>query len=159
MTGPGARVLHLEDFRAARAAGGWHSEPQVCTVCGHRQAAVMPVGTPGPTACGSCGAMACVLDIGPDDGPAQPDPHARHRAHLIGLLQQTLRDVQAGHVDAGFFVVHHSPQHPTGTGWCTAFSGNVDFVHRLGALRLAELDIVARANAPDPDPDDLPPAP
>lgn len=80
-------------------------------------------------------------------GEAAPDPHEEHRRFLVELLEETLALVRAGHVDAGFFVVHHSPTHPTGAGWATAFTGNVDFVHRLGALELAKADLLAKANA------------
>lgn len=80
-------------------------------------------------------------------GEAAPDPHEEHRRFLVELLEETLAAVRAGHIDAGFFVVHHSPTHPTGTGWATAFTGNIDFIHRLGALELAKADLLAKANA------------
>jgi hypothetical protein len=80
-------------------------------------------------------------------GEAAPDPHEEHRRFLVELLEETLAAVRAGHIDAGFFVVHHSPTHPTGCGWATAFTGNIDFIHRLGALELAKADLLAKANA------------
>lgn len=81
-------------------------------------------------------------------GEAAPDPHEEHRRWLEGVLEETLAAVRAGHVDAAVIVVHHSPTHLTGCGWASSFTGNVDFVHRLGALELAKADLIHRANNP-----------
>jgi hypothetical protein len=79
-------------------------------------------------------------------GEAAPDPHEQHRRILVELLEETLAGVRAGHIDAAVVVVRHSPTHPMGCGWATKFSGNVDFVHRLGALELAKADMIHLAN-------------
>jgi hypothetical protein len=125
--GPAASVV------AEVKGGAWEARPE---------APPPPVEEPAPVA-----KVLPLLRVLPG-GEAAPDPQKEHRQFLVELLEETLALVKAGHIDGGFFVVHHSPTHPGGCAWATAFSGNVDFVHRLGALELAKADLLFRANEP-----------
>ena len=137
-------VVSIEDFRAARANGGWRAAQAQCVACGHNVVAVGPCGAPLP-ACPRCnGACARVLAaLTRDDGT--PDPQAAHRRFLVGLLEETLASVVAGHIDGAFLVVHQSETHPDGCGWEASFSGNIDPVHQLGALDLARVHVIRKA--------------
>lgn len=141
-----SHVVSLDDFKAARANGGWRVAQARCVACGHRVVAVGPCGSPLP-ACPRCNG-ACARELATlvrEDGT--PDPQIEHRLFLVGLLEETLAAVVAGHIDGAFIVTHQSESHPEGCAWATAFSGNVDFVHQLGALELAKADLLHRANS------------
>lgn len=142
-----SKVVSLDDFKAAKASGGWRNAQARCVACGHRIVATGPCGSPLPP-CPRCnGACARELEgLTRADGTA--DPQADHRRFLIGLLEELLANVVAGRVDGAFIVAHQSETHPDGAAWSTAFTGNVDFVHQLGALELAKADLIHRANNP-----------
>lgn len=143
--GASPHVVSLEDFRAARANGGWRVAQIRCVACGHRMVATGPCGSPLP-ACTRCNG-ACARELAAvtrEDGT--PDPQVDHRRFLVELLEETIASVVAGNVDGAFIVAHQSETHPDGCAWATAFSGNVDFVHQLGALELAKADLLHRAN-------------
>lgn len=79
-------------------------------------------------------------------GERAPDPHEAHRTEIAAMLEGLLAEVRAGHVDGLLVVAHQSPTHPEGVAWATSFSGNLDFVTRLGALELVKADMIHRAN-------------
>lgn len=136
-------VVSLEDFRAARANGGWRVAQVRCVACSHRMVAVGPSGSPLPS-CSRCnGAVARELTTTRPDGTE--DPQIAHRRHLVGLLEDTLAAVVAGHVDGAYIIEHRSDTHPDGCAWSTAYTGNIDIVHQLGALELAKADVLKKA--------------
>jgi hypothetical protein len=134
-----APVIDLATHREARANGGWRAAPFACA-CGKRFVSVAPNGA-GRVQCPACGTP-CSRAVDPVEG----DPHEQHRRDLVTMLEDLLADVVAGHVDGAMFVAHMAPAHPDGTGWQTAWSGNLDFVTRLGGLELAKADMIHRAN-------------
>ena len=136
-------VVSLADFKAARANGGWRAVQVRCVACSHLMVAVAPAGSSLPS-CSRCnGAVARELTATRPDGTE--DPQIEHRRYLIGLLEDTLAAVVAGHVDGAFIIEHRSDTHPSGCAWAPAFTGNVDLVHQLGALELLKADVLKRA--------------
>jgi hypothetical protein len=138
-----ATVVSLDDFKAARANGGWRAVQVRCVACSHLMVAVAPAGSSLPS-CSRCnGAVARELTATRPDGTE--DPQIEHRRYLIGLLEDTLAAVVAGRIDGAFLVVHQSETHPDGCGWEASFSGNLDPVHQLGALDLARAHVIRKA--------------
>ena len=142
---PANTAVSLEDFRAARANGGWRVAAIRCVACGHRMIATGPCGSPLP-ACTRCNGKCSREVAGATRVDGTPDPQVEHRRFLVGLLEETIAAVAEGHIDGAFLVVHQSETHPGGVAWATAYSGNVDFVHQLGALELAKADLIHRAS-------------
>ncbi len=143
-----SKVVSLDDFKAAKANGGWRVSKLRCGTCGNLAVAVGPCGSNNPP-CTRCGG-ATVRELEAqtrDDG--SPDPHLEQRRFLVGALEDLLAAVTAGHVDAMFLVIHQAEAHPEGPGCASCFSGNLDFVHQLGALELAKADLIHRANDPN----------
>ena len=144
MSDDATAVVSLDDFRAARANGGWRVAQIRCVACGHRMVAVGPCGSPIPS-CSKCNG-ACARELAAlTQSDGTPDPQADHRRFLVGLLEDTLAAVVAGNVDGAFIVVHQSETHPNGCGWEASFSGNIAPVHQLGALDLARAHVIRKA--------------
>lgn len=143
-----ADVIDLESERAARELGGWRAAPFRCA-CGREFVSTAPAGAARP-ACPGCG-LPCSRAVDPVALPdGSPDPHLQHRRELVSILEEMLAEAVAGRVDGALLLVHLSPAHPDGAGWQTAFTGNVDFVTRLGGLELMKADMIHRANAGGP---------
>jgi len=144
MTDAATTVVSLEDFRAAKANGGWRVAQIRCVACGHQMVAVGPCGSPLP-ACTRCNG-ACARELAALVRPdGTDDPQAKHRRFLVGLLEETIAAVAAGNIDGAFLVIHRSEAHPDGCAWEASFSGNLDPVLQLGALELAKADIIRKA--------------
>lgn len=144
MSDEATSIVSLEDFRAAKANGGWRVAQIRCVACGHQMVAVGPCGSPLPS-CSRCNG-ACARELAAiTSADGTPDPQEKHRRFLVGLLEDTLAAVVAGHVDGAFLVTHRSDAHPDGCAWVAAFSGNLDPVHQLGALELAKADVIRKA--------------